>query len=162
MKNCGSSTRLRKRQPRQPRLHRRRGCVASPSPRRARLSSTATLTCLSTPLPRRARGSWSTSCRRPPAPTSPAPLPGLAPSRTTRGPIRNGTRRADNPTLIQRDRRYSARGNPVSFANDVGGITLFGDKTGLSASSSFDRINVRRLFIYIEGAIEAAANDQLF
>ena len=89
-------------------------------------------------------------------------FPWFSPAGTTRGAILNGTRLAYNPTLIQRDRLYSARVNPVIFSNDVGGITLFGDKTGLSASSSFDRINVRRLFIYIEGAIEAAANDQLF
>ena len=89
-------------------------------------------------------------------------FPWFSPAGTTRGAVLNGTRLAYNPTQIQRDRLYSARINPVIFSNDVGGITLFGDKTGLSASSAFDRINVRRLFIYIEEAISAAANDQLF
>ena len=89
-------------------------------------------------------------------------FPWFSPAGTTRGAILNGTRLAYNPTQIQRDRLYSARVNPVIFSNDVGGITLFGDKTGLANSSSFDRINVRRLFIYIEDAISAAANDQLF
>jgi phage tail sheath protein FI len=42
------------------------------------------------------------------------------------------------------------------------GIVLFGDKTGLARSSAFDRINVRRLFIYLENAISQAAKDQLF
>ena len=42
------------------------------------------------------------------------------------------------------------------------GTVLFGDKTGLTAPSAFDRINVRRLFIFVEKAIEAAANAQLF
>ena len=51
---------------------------------------------------------------------------------------------------------------PVMFSNDAGGIVLYGDKTAIASASSFDRINVRRLFIYIEGAIEAAAQDQLF
>jgi uncharacterized protein YhhL (DUF1145 family) len=32
----------------------------------------------------------------------------------------------------------------------------------LRKSSAFDRINVRRLFIYLEDAISAAAKDQLF
>ncbi len=89
-------------------------------------------------------------------------FPWFSPAGTTRGAILNGTRLAYNPTQIQRDRLYSARINPVIFSNDVGGITLFGDKTGLANSSSFDRINVRRLFIYIEDAISAAANNQLF
>lgn len=89
-------------------------------------------------------------------------FPWFSPAGTTRGAIINGARLAFNPTQIQRDRLYSARVNPVVFSTDVGGITLFGDKTGLSASSAFDRINVRRLFIYVEQAISAAAKDQLF
>ena len=89
-------------------------------------------------------------------------FPWFSPAGTTRGAILNGARLAYNPTQIQRDRLYSARINPVIFSNDVGGITLFGDKTALSASSAFDRINVRRLFIYVEEAISAAAQDQLF
>ena len=89
-------------------------------------------------------------------------FPWFSPAGTTRGAILNGARLAYNPTQSQRDRLYSARINPVIFSNDVGGITLFGDKTGLSASSAFDRINVRRLFIYMEEAISAAAQDQLF
>ena len=89
-------------------------------------------------------------------------FPWFSPAGTTRGAIINGARLAFNPTQIQRDRLYSARVNPVVFSTDVGGITLFGDKTGLSAASAFDRINVRRLFIYVEQAIAAAAKDQLF
>ena len=89
-------------------------------------------------------------------------FPWFSPAGTTRGAILNGARLAYNPTQSQRDRLYSARVNPIVFANDVGGIVLFGDKTGLAAASSFDRINVRRLFIYIEEAIAAAAKDQLF
>ena len=89
-------------------------------------------------------------------------FPWFSPAGTTRGAVLNGARLAYNPTQIQRDRLYSARINPVIFSNDVGGITLYGDKTGLSAASAFDRINVRRLFIFIEEAISAAAQDQLF
>lgn len=89
-------------------------------------------------------------------------FPWFSPAGTTRGAILNGSRLAYNPTQLQRDRLYSARINPVVFATDVGGIVLFGDKTGLAASSAFDRINVRRLFIFMEEAIGAAAKDQLF
>ena len=56
---------------------------------------------------------------------------------------------------------YSNRVNPIIFSPG-GGIVLFGDKTGLNKSSAFDRINVRRLFIFLEDAISAAAKDQLF
>ena len=89
-------------------------------------------------------------------------FPWFSPAGTTRGAILNGVRLAYNPTQPQRDRLYSARINPIIFANDVGGIVLFGDKTALSASSAFDRINVRRLFIYVEDAVSSAAKDQLF
>ena len=89
-------------------------------------------------------------------------FPWFSPAGTTRGAVLNGVRLAYNPTQTQRDRLYSARINPVIFANDVGGIVLFGDKTALSSSSAFDRINVRRLFIYVEQAVSSAAKDQLF
>ena len=39
---------------------------------------------------------------------------------------------------------------------------LFGDKTGLGYASAFDRINVRRLFMTLEQAIEVAARTKLF
>ena len=42
------------------------------------------------------------------------------------------------------------------------GVMLFGDKTGLGYASAFDRINVRRLFLTIEQALENAAKAQLF
>ena len=39
---------------------------------------------------------------------------------------------------------------------------LFGDKTNAGAPSSFDRINVRRLFITLQKAINLAARAQIF
>ena len=68
---------------------------------------------------------------------------------------------AYTPDQQERDKLYSNRVNPVIFSPGAG-IILFGDKTGLGRSSAFDRINVRRLFIYLEKAIAAAARDQLF
>ena len=88
-------------------------------------------------------------------------FPWFSPAGTTRGAILNAIKLAYNPSKTQRDRLYSARINPVIFSPGSG-IVLFGDKTGLSKSSAFDRINVRRLFIYLENAISAAAKDQLF
>jgi len=88
-------------------------------------------------------------------------FPWFSPAGTVRGSILNAVKLVYNPTQEQRDRLYSNRINPV-IVNSGGGIILFGDKTGLSRSSAFDRINVRRLFVYLEDAISAAARDQLF
>ncbi len=88
-------------------------------------------------------------------------FPWFSPAGTTRGAILNAVKLAYNPSKTQRDRLYSNRVNSVIFTPGSG-IVLFGDKTGLAKSSAFDRINVRRLFIYLENAISAAAKDQLF
>ena len=42
------------------------------------------------------------------------------------------------------------------------GVILFGDKTGLTKPSAFDRINVRRLFIVVRKAISKFAQYSLF
>jgi len=88
-------------------------------------------------------------------------FPWYSPAGTSRGAILNAVKLAYNPSKSQRDRLYSSRINPVIFSPGAG-IILFGDKTGLSKASAFDRINVRRLFVYLEDAISQAAKDQLF
>ena len=88
-------------------------------------------------------------------------FPWFSPAGTDRGTILNAVKLAYNPTKLQRDALYSARINPVIHSPGAG-IVLFGDKTGFAKASAFDRINVRRLFIYLEDAISAAAKDQLF
>jgi phage tail sheath protein FI len=88
-------------------------------------------------------------------------FPWFSPAGTSRGTILNAIKLAYNPSKAQRDRLYSARINPVIFSPGSG-IILFGDKTALARASAFDRINVRRLFLYLEDAISAAARDQLF
>ena len=88
-------------------------------------------------------------------------FPWFSPAGTNRGAILNAIKLAYTPSKAQRDRLYSNRVNPVIFSPGAG-IVLFGDKTGFGKSSAFDRINVRRLFIYLEDAISAAAKDQLF
>ena len=84
-----------------------------------------------------------------------------SPAGTSRGAILNAVKLAYNPSKTQRDVLYSNRINPVIFSPGAG-IILFGDKTGFAKSSAFDRINVRRLFIYLEDAISQAAKDALF
>jgi len=88
-------------------------------------------------------------------------FPWFSPAGTSRGTILNAVKLAYNPGKVQRDKLYSNRINPVIFSPGAG-IILFGDKTGYGKASAFDRINVRRLFIYLEEAISAAAKDQLF
>ena len=85
----------------------------------------------------------------------------FSPAGNTRGLIRGAIRLAYEPDIAQRDILYRARINPVvTFQGQ--GSTLWGDKTALSRASSFDRINVRRLFITLEKAIATAARQQLF
>ena len=88
-------------------------------------------------------------------------FPWFSPAGTSRGAILNAVKLAYNPGKKQRDLLYSSRINPVILSPGAG-IILFGDKTGFGKSSAFDRINVRRLFIYLEDAISAAAKDFLF
>jgi hypothetical protein len=93
--------------------------------------------------------------------TSIESFPWFSPAGQQRGNINNGVKLAYNPTKAQRDVLYGARINSVINQNGQG-IILFGDKTALSYASAFDRINVRRLFLTVEQALEEAANDQLF
>ena len=88
-------------------------------------------------------------------------FPWYSPAGTARGTILNAVKLAYNPGKLQRDRLYTNRINPVILSPGAG-IILFGDKTGYGKASAFDRINVRRLFIYLENAISAVAKDQLF
>ena len=88
-------------------------------------------------------------------------FPWFSPAGTQRGAVLNAVKLTYNPSKSQRDKLYSNRINPVIFSPGDG-IVLFGDKTGYGKASAFDRINVRRLFIYLEKAVSAAAKDQLF
>ena len=87
--------------------------------------------------------------------------PWYSPAGPTRGSINNAVKLAYNPNQSQRDRLYTKRINPI-IVSPGSGIILFGDKTAFGQQSAFDRINVRRLFLAIEKAIEVAARSQLF
>ena len=88
-------------------------------------------------------------------------FPWFSPAGQARGTLNNAIKLAYNPSKAQRDKLYPNRIN--SFVTQAGaGTYLFGDKTALSYASAFDRINVRRLFLTIEQALESAANAQLF
>jgi len=88
-------------------------------------------------------------------------FPWFSPAGQQRGVLNNAIKLAYNPSKAQRDQLYGIRVN--SIVNQPGtGILLYGDKTGLSYASAFDRINIRRLFLTIEQALQRTANAQLF
>jgi len=87
--------------------------------------------------------------------------PWFSPAGQQRGILNNAIKLAYNPNKAQRDQLYPRRINAI--VNQPGiGILLFGDKTALGYSSAFDRINVRRLFLTVEQALQKAAEAQLF
>ena len=87
--------------------------------------------------------------------------PWFSPAGQQRGILNNAIKLAYNPNKAQRDQLYPLRVN--SIVNQPGiGILLFGDKTALGYASAFDRINVRRLFLTVEQALERLAQAQLF
>ena len=93
--------------------------------------------------------------------TSITAYPWFSPAGQQRGILNNSIKLAYNPDKAQRDQLYPLRIN--SIVNQPGtGTMLFGDKTGLGYASAFDRINVRRLFLTIEQALQKAAEAQLF
>jgi len=84
-----------------------------------------------------------------------------SPAGLNRGGILNAVKMAYNPNKADRDELYQNRINPVVGLRGQG-ITLFGDKTALSAPSAFDRINVRRLFLNLEKRARRLAEGVLF
>ena len=88
-------------------------------------------------------------------------FPWFSPAGQQRGIINNAVKLAYNPSKAQRDKLYPQRVNAIVTQPGIGTL-LFGDKTALGYASAFDRINVRRLFLTIEQALQRAAEAQLF
>jgi len=93
--------------------------------------------------------------------TSIVAYPWFSPAGQQRGIINNAIKLAYNPDKTQRDQLYPQRINSLITQPGIGTL-LFGDKTALGYASAFDRINVRRLFLTIEQALQKAAAAQLF
>ena len=77
-----------------------------------------------------------------------------------RGPKVNGT--WETLTKAERDDLYSAKINPIANFTAAGGPVIFGQKTLQLQASALDRINVRRLMIFIKKRIGVIARDLLF
>jgi len=87
--------------------------------------------------------------------------PWYSPAGFNRGQIQNVVKLAWNPQQGDRDYIYPFGINPVvSFPGQ--GTYLYGDRTFTTQPSAFNRINVRRLFLYMEQAIRIAARYTLF
>ena len=93
--------------------------------------------------------------------TSIVAYPWFSPAGQQRGIINNAIKLAYNPNKAQRDQLYPQRVNAIVTQPGIGTL-LFGDKTALGYASAFDRINVRRLFLTVEQALQRAAQAQLF
>ena len=78
--------------------------------------------------------------------------PWFAPAGFTRGLLSGMQDLAFYPKQKERDQLYTIGLNPVAnFPNE--GFVIFGQKTMQAKPSAFDRINVRRLFLYLQKAV---------
>jgi len=84
-----------------------------------------------------------------------------APAGFTRGVISGVGDTAVSPPQRQRDLLYKIRMNSITtFPSE--GIVIYGQKTLLGRPSAFDRLNVRRTFLYLEKATNSTAKYFVF
>lgn len=84
-----------------------------------------------------------------------------APAGFDRGRVTNVVDVALKTNDKQRDQLYSLGINSVaSFPND--GFVIFGQKTTLAKPSAFDRVNVRRLFLYLQKNVQQTVKNFVF
>ena len=87
--------------------------------------------------------------------------PWFSPAGIRRGQILDVIKLARELGPIEQDLLYDAKINPVaSFPGE--GTILFGDKTSAASTSTLSRINVARLFIYLQKVLGTAARNILF
>lgn len=85
----------------------------------------------------------------------------FAPAGLTRGQIKNCVKLAFSPDKGVRDILYKNNINPiVNFPGE--GFVVWGQKTLLTQASAFSRVDVRRLFMYLEKSISLASRYFLF
>ena len=87
--------------------------------------------------------------------------PWYAPAGFTRGRLNGINDLAVAPKQKNRDQLYNIAVNPIAlFPNE--GMVVFGQKTMYKLPSAFDRINVRRLFLWLERAVRSTIKFYLF
>jgi hypothetical protein len=82
-----------------------------------------------------------------------ATQPWFAPAGLNRGILTGVTDIAVNPNQKQRDYLYLISVNPIAYFSS-GGYVVYGQKTQQAKPSAFDRVNVRRLFLTLERAVQ--------
>lgn len=87
--------------------------------------------------------------------------PWSAPAGFNRGILTNVVDVAITPNQHQRDSLYQININPIATFADQG-IVVFGQKTLLKKPSVFDRVNVRRTFLYLEKATKSVMRFFIF
>ena len=92
--------------------------------------------------------------------TSIVAYPWFSPAGQQRGILNNAVKLAYNP-IRHKEIVCILRESTRLLLNQDSELT-FGDKTALGYASAFDRINVRRLFLTVEQALQRAAEAQLF
>jgi len=89
--------------------------------------------------------------------------PWFAPAGLNRGKVRNSLQLRYSPTAAQRERlqKQGECVNPyVNFKSD--GIVLMGQRTTQRASTALDRVNVRRMLLFVEKALATVARFLMF
>jgi hypothetical protein len=86
--------------------------------------------------------------------------PWFAPAGFTRGRVFGVNDIAVEPNQKQRDDLYKFSLNPITAFRE--GITVFGQKTLQKMPGAFDRINVRRLFLYLEKVTKSTSRYYVF
>jgi len=90
-----------------------------------------------------------------------ATQPWFAPAGLNRGSLPGIVDIGVNPNQKQRDYLYLISVNPIAFFNGDGYV-VYGQKTLQSKPSAFDRVNVRRLFLTLERAVQKSVKYFVF
>mgnify|MGYP000738752712 CR=1 FL=1 len=90
--------------------------------------------------------------------------PWFAPAGTTRGLVGGVTDVFSRPTLDERDLMYGNRNcvNPIIQFADLDGFFIWGQKTLQRLPTALDRVNVRRMMLYVEKKIKNDVRSLLF
>jgi len=90
--------------------------------------------------------------------------PWFAPAGLTRGIVPNISDVFSRPSLEERDQMYGNRNavNPIVQFSDIQDFVVFGQKTLQRRPTALDRVNVRRMMIYIEKQIARRSRLLLF
>lgn len=90
--------------------------------------------------------------------------PWFAPAGQTRGLVPNALDAFTRPTLDERDQMYGNRNavNPIIQFVDLDGFYVWGQKTLQRTPTALDRVNVRRMLLYVEKQIKSQSRVLLF